>query len=165
MINELITYLDSKISGTNLIDRWGGYCELFKAKKDLPYGVGLEGDCKGNTYTYDDRNEIVAFLSLKSVTSKRHGQFDLADITFELHHFCSFKYIYAARYFMAAMELNAKLNSVLTKYKFDISFASVHTPQYPNLEYTVFSIKPVGIGYCDITFDKETQPCISQQPQ
>ena len=66
---------------------------------------------------------------------------------------------------MAAMELNAKLNSVLTKYKLDITFASVHTAQYPNLEYTVFSIKPVGIGYCDITFDKETQPCISQQPQ
>ena len=64
MINELITYLDSKISGTNLIDRWGGYCELFKTRKTFLMVSDWKVIAKV-TYTYDDRNESCSVLILK----------------------------------------------------------------------------------------------------
>ena len=66
MINELITYLDSKkYQVLTLLTAGAGNVNFSKQKKDLPYGVGLEGDCKGNTYTYDDRNEDCSVLILK----------------------------------------------------------------------------------------------------
>jgi hypothetical protein len=85
MIQPIIKKINDTIINSGLINRYGGY-SLHKIDKATPYGVSLQKDCYGNTYSYDDRIETVGYLQLRPFTSKtRSTQLTEIDLQFVIH--------------------------------------------------------------------------------
>lgn len=65
-INELINQLSEQIQATCVYTRWGGLCEN-RVEKELPYGIGLVGDCQGKIYSYNDNETCEGYMWIKRI--------------------------------------------------------------------------------------------------
>lgn len=72
MIKDFITQIVSDITDIDLIQRFGGYCDL-ELIDGIETGIKKDGeiDCHGTTYTPDERFASVGFLYIDSWETKK----------------------------------------------------------------------------------------------
>lgn len=142
MIKELIDHVNTIIADSDIINRYGGYCQLSNKKTDYPVGVGLDGDCKGNTYTYDDRVLTSGFLSLEGTTTEQiSSQFGYLVVRLNVHVFTNHKKYEDGKYYMPAVKLTGILMDEMTYGNKIINCQTKQTPDSLKAEYSVISIQ------------------------
>jgi hypothetical protein len=161
MIKQEIDKINTLIINSELVSRYGKYCN-HKTDKEIPYGYGKEKDCKGNTYTFDERYETVAYLSLLSFQTRPLNRLaNYLDINFQVHHFTNQKKVNDDKYFGKSQELYILLfKQIQEKYKLNsnVSFRTSNLNLPDNCEYVVFDIKFTTIVDCD--YSPEIDPVL-----
>ena len=159
MIKQEIDKINALIIGSALVERYGKYC-THKTDKDIPYGYGKESDCKGNTYTFDERYETVAYLSLLQWKTRPLNRLaNYLDINFQIHHFTNQKKVNDDKYFGKSQELYILLfKQIQEKYKLNstVNAESSNLKLPDNCEYTIIDIKVTTIVDCN--YSPETDP-------
>ena len=153
MIQQEIDKINAIIIDSQLIERYGKYCNhKTDAQNGIPYGYGKEKDCKGNTYTFDERLETVAYLSLLSAkTRPLNSMGNYLDINFQVHHFTNQKKVNSEKYFGKSQQLYILLfKKIQEKYKLSSTVSySTSIVNNDNCEYVILDIKVTTIVSCD----------------
>ena len=164
MIKETIQNINDIIINSGLVERYGKYCNHKTDGTKIPfYGVGIEKDCKGNTYTFDERVTNVAYLEfLPFKTTAVNSLINNFDFTFNIHHFVSTKKVNDNRYYGKHLELfqavfNA-IKAVKTFNKSQITTVSITNNIPDHCEYGVISIS--FSQYVDCNYVPETDPAL-----
>jgi hypothetical protein len=161
MIKQEIDKINEIIIDSQLVERYGKYCN-HKTDKDIPYGYGKEKDCRGNTYTFDERYETVSYLSLLSFQTRPFNRLaNYLDINFQIHHFTNQKKVNDDKYFGKSQELYILLfRQIQEKYKLNssVSFKTSNLNLPDNCEYVVFDIKVTTIVDCN--YSPEIDPVL-----
>jgi len=164
MIKETIKTINDIIINSTLVERYGKYCShKTDAANGIPYGVGKEKDCKGNTYTFDERITNVAYLEfLPFKTTPVNSLINNFELTFNIHHFVSTKKVNDNRYYGKHLELfqyvfNA-IKAVKTFNKSQITTVSITNNIPDHCEYGVISIS--FSQYVDCNYTPEIDPAL-----
>jgi len=152
MLKPYITNLNNIINGSGVIDRWGGY-SAHTTDKPIPYGVSKEKDCKGNTYTFDERYKTVGYLSVGDWKTRQiNSMLTWVDIPFTIHLFTTVKKVEEDKYFGTSAELFSYIRANIGDYykQNTVNYRNV-SGLNANLEYTVFDIVITVVADCDYT--------------
>jgi hypothetical protein len=162
MIKAEIDKINNLIIDSQLVERYGKYC-THKTDKDIPYGYGKEKDCKGNTYTFDERLETVAYLSLLSFQTRPLNRMaNYLDINFQVHHFTNQKKVDSDSFFGRGQQIYVLLfKEIQEKYKLsstvNIKTSSLNLPD--NCEYVIIDIKVTTIVDCNYSPEIDPELC------
>lgn len=162
MIKQEIDKINNLIADSQLVERYGKYCN-HKTDKDVPYGYGKEKDCKGNVYTFDERIQTVAYLSLQSFKTRSLNRLaNYLDINFQIHHFTSQKKVNDDKYFGKSQELYILLfKQIQEKYKISssVNYSSSTLNLPDNCEYAIIDIKVTTIVDCNYSPEIDPELC------
>jgi len=162
MLKNIITNINTIINGSGVIDRWGGYSSHNTDGTKFPfYGVSKEKDCKGNTYTFDERLKTVGYLAVGDWKTRQiNSMLTWLDIPITIHLFTTVKKVEEDKYFGTAAELFSYIKANIgTYYKQNtVNFRNV-AGLNSNLEYTVFDIVITVVADCDYTNVEIPQTC------
>lgn len=167
MIKKVIETISTKIIDGGLVDRWGGYCLLSTGKDGIPYGVGLIGDCFGNTYTFDERIKSVAILELVNFSTQNiNSRLSWLVIEMRIHHFVSRKMIDDNKYYGHHLLMYNKLKTdVLKLFNLENIFVNMAKVRNNNCEYSTISLKVKTIVPCDYAPDINPDNCVEPKIQ
>lgn len=150
MINEVIEQINDVIVDSGLIERWGGYCDA-ELKNGLMVGIGKTGDCKGNTYTFDDRVSSSGFIELGDVTNESIStQFGYMVIPVKIHLFVNQKRYDDKKYHSVYLTLMELFYSSLNFQRKTIGGKGSAIANIPHCEYTIITItvrQPIDCNY------------------
>jgi len=162
MIKQEIDKINTLIINSALVERYGKYCN-HKTDKEIPYGYGKEKDCKGNTYSFDERIGTVAYLSILSRKTRPFNSLaNYLDINFQIHHFVNQKKVNDDKYFGKSDELYIMLfKEIQQKYKLNstVNYQSSNLNLPDNCEYTIFDIKVTTVVDCNYSPEIDPEIC------
>lgn len=169
MIKEAITDINNIIVQTGLIERYGHCCTVKTGKNGVPFGYGLEKDCYGNTYTFDERKKNVAFLELFNFSFENiNSKLKWLNIEIKIHHFLNQKHQDIEKYFGVHLQLYYAIDQVIGKFKTWMNTALNIQPvklNIDNCEYTVMTINLRTIVPCDYIPDFDPDSCVPDIPE
>lgn len=162
MIKQVITEINQIVIDSALVERYGKYC-IHKTDKEIPYGIGKEKDCKGNTYTFDERLENVAYLEMQPYkTNVVNNLMTNIDLVFNIHHFVTVKKANDDIYHQRNLQLFQYVFNAI-KAKKNYHRASVITNSLNDVnekcEYGIINIKFSMYLDCDYVPDLDPQNC------
>lgn len=165
MIKQTITEINQIIIDSGLIERYGKYCSHHTdAPNGIPYGKGKEKDCKGNTYTFDERNENVAYLEMQPFSIKTvNSLYSQFSFTFVIHHFATVKKANTDVYYQRQLQLFQTIyNAIKAKKSYhnsEILSNSIQTNIPDSCEYGTVTIKFNMFLDCSYVPDLDPQNC------
>lgn len=149
-LKEKVISISDFIQATYIVTRWGGWCNNL-TDKSLPVGVGLIGDCKGNTYSYDEDEACTAYLYVSGVEST--GTLNQIRVTVQINIFTSARQ--NGENISVYNRSIALFNEMYKKYKNDIRlFTPSKLNKFETLEFMAIEYSFLTYGECEIpTFD------------
>lgn len=162
MIKDEILQINEIIDNLNIITRWGGYSNhKTDSNNGIPYGVSLMQDCFGNTFTYDDRVETVAYFSMQPISSTTQNRWmTRLDVSYQVHIFNNLsKSGQTAKYYQKAILVMQELK----KYFRDVNISTVVLNQH-KVEYSVITINQLHIVPCDYSYTELEELCEPIKP-
>lgn len=139
-MKDQVVSISEFINNTGLISRWGGWC-INKTDKEMHYGIGIEPDCKGNIYGYDDNEVTTSYLYVESII----GETNPATATIAINVFTPSKKIGELTNTYA---ISLNLFAILKKKYKDVSISTPNPQKYAFQEWSTIRIRIRAFGIC-----------------
>lgn len=160
MIKQIIQDINTIVEDSDIITRWGGYCDVDKTK-GTPVGISKDKDSKGNTYTYDSREKASGFLEFqkeKTSLSPYSTQFTFLNLFFTVHCFISQKKVSRAKNYSTALRLLEVIRDNI-HYKLKTFEFKLMENENPDCEYSIITIGIKTPVSCDYIIENNPEIC------